>query len=172
MVRHQRSWVVAGVLALAAVAVLALAVVTSLGRPEPVSAPPRSTATSTGTTPAPTVTRAPGAPAPVCGSPGLAGPPRPPQGAVVVSTSDHLGRLTDDSPPGTTFWLEPGRHVLGDGEFDQVAPKAGNRYVGAPGAVLDGRRRNRYAFTEQATGVRIEYLTIERFGPRGGNPCP
>ena len=45
------------------------------------------------------------------------------------------------------FWLEPGRHRLGGGEFEQVIPKAGNRYVGAPGAVLDGRNENQYAFT-------------------------
>jgi len=44
-----------------------------------------------------------------------------------------------------------------------VIPKDGNTYVGAPGAVLDGRRLNRYAFTQHALNVTIRYLTVENF---------
>ena len=165
MSRPLRSWVQLAVVA-ALVVVLALVVALVSTRrasgPADATTPRAAGASSQGSTTA----RAPSA---VCGSPQLQGPSRPPDGAVVVRTSQHLGRLTEASPPGTTFWLEPGRHVLGDGEYDQVAPKDGNRYVGAPGAVLDGRRTNLYAFTGKASRVRIEHLTITRFGPRGGN---
>jgi parallel beta-helix repeat protein len=99
----------------------------------------------------------------------LNGPSKPPAGAVVVSTSQNLDLLTDDSPPGTTFWLAPGVHKLGSGQFSQVMAKNGNTYVGAPGAILDGRRRNLYAFTGTATGVTLKNLTIQNFGPRGSN---
>lgn len=128
---------------------------------------PAASATISG---APEADAAPSAPTRVCGAPSLAGPARAPAGAVVVSTSDRLDTLTQESPGGTTFWLEPGRHRLGDGEFSQVGPRAGNTYLGAPGAVLDGRRQNRYAFGGSAPDVTIEHLTIEGFGPRGGNP--
>ncbi|MGH3822602.1 MAG: right-handed parallel beta-helix repeat-containing protein [Pseudonocardiaceae bacterium] len=100
----------------------------------------------------------------VCGHqvPGLA---TAPAGAVVVdpAVEGDLSVKTEASPPGTTFWLAPGRHVLGGGEFDQVAPKEGNRYLGGPGAVLDGRGLNRYAFTGKASDVTISDLTIRGF---------
>ena len=45
---------------------------------------------------------------------------------------------TLSAPPGTTFWLPPGTHLLAPDQFGQVIPKTGNIYIGAPGAVLDG----------------------------------
>ena len=172
MPRSQRSWVLLAVaIGLVTVLAVTVAVVSARRAVGPTaSATPAAAATSGGTASAtPTTTPTPSPPPAVCGSPGLRGPSTPPDGAVVVPTSEHLGLLTEASPPGTTFWLSPGRHLLGDGEYDQVTPKAGNRYVGAPGAVLDGRRRNSYAFTGDAPDVRIEHLTIERFGRRGTN---
>ena len=88
---------------------------------------------------------------------------------VSVSPADDLTDLTSEHPAGTVFWLEPGTHRLGDDEFDQVMPETGNRYVGAPGAVLDGRHVNRYAFGGHARGVRIDHLTIRGFGTPGDN---
>ena len=91
-----------------------------------------------------------------------AGPAKKPAGAVQVS-----GRLDDavsSHRPGTTFWVTPGVHILGGGEFAQVQPKNGDRIIGAPGAILDGRRRNHYAFGGHATGVRIRNLTVQNFG--------
>jgi hypothetical protein len=110
-----------------------------------------------------------GGPGKVCGTPGLAGPAERPEGARRVRTSDDLARVVDNAPAGTTFWLEPGVHRLGNGEYDQVSPKDRMTFVGAPGAVLDGQRRNRYAFTGKATEVTISHLTITGFGPRGSN---
>ncbi|WP_179775733.1 right-handed parallel beta-helix repeat-containing protein [Amycolatopsis endophytica] len=93
------------------------------------------------------------------------GPAEPPAGAVVVDPAipGDLQAKTKASPAGTTFWLKPGTHTLGTDEFDQIAPKDGNRYVGAPGAVVDGRDLNRYAFTGKASRVTIEHLTVTGF---------
>ena len=96
---------------------------------------------------------------------GPSGPADPPAGAVRVDPGQHLGLVTNDHPPGTTFWLAPGKHVLGMEPFSQVIPKQNNVYVGAPGATLDGNGVNRYAFTQEATGVVIRYLTIKNFVP-------
>jgi Right handed beta helix region len=94
------------------------------------------------------------------------GPGSPPAGAVTVdpAVDSDLPHKTIVNPPGTTFWLAPGRHTLGTDQFGQVIPKDGDTYLGAPGTVLDGRGMNRYAFTQQATGVTIKYLTIQNFG--------
>jgi hypothetical protein len=105
-------------------------------------------------------------PAKICANAGvLSGPASAPAGAVVVRTSDNLNTLTELHPAATTFWLSPGTHRLGTGPFAQVIPKDGNTYVGAPGAILDGGRLNRYAFTGYATAVSVKNLTIQNFGP-------
>jgi hypothetical protein len=97
----------------------------------------------------------------VCGSSALNGDPTPPPGAVVVPAGSNAG--VDFERPDTTYWFAPGIHTLGSGEFDQIAPGENATFVGAPAAVLDGQRINRYAFTAQATGVTIKYLTIQNF---------
>ncbi len=108
----------------------------------------------------------PGEGAAVCGDT-LRGPAQPPDGAVVVDpdVSAGLTTATQDNPAGTTFWLAPGKHILGNGEYDQVAPKDGNTYLAAPGAILDGRELNRYAFTGKAADVTIKHLTVRNFVP-------
>ncbi|MGW7685868.1 right-handed parallel beta-helix repeat-containing protein [Kribbella sp. NPDC054772] len=109
-------------------------------------------------------------PARICGNAkALSGPATAPAGAVVVGTHANLYQLTMANPPGTTFWLTPGTHRLGSGAYSQVVPKDGNTYVGAPGAVLDGGRVNRYAFTGYATKVTVKNLTIQNFGPLKSN---
>jgi hypothetical protein len=88
----------------------------------------------------------------------------PPAGAVVVEPVDEgVQRATAANPAGTTFWLAPGTHTLGDDEFGQVMPKDGNVYLGAPGAVLDGQGNNRYAFTGEAKDVVLRNLTVRAF---------
>jgi Right handed beta helix region len=102
----------------------------------------------------------------VCGrtSPG---PAEAPAQAVRVNPSvvGDLWHKTEANPPGTTFWLAPGTHRLGRDMYDQVQPKAGDTYLGAPGAVLDGGRANFYAFTGEATDVTIKHLTVTGFVP-------
>jgi hypothetical protein len=93
------------------------------------------------------------------------GPTAAPAGAVTVDASvdSDLADKTEQNPAGTTFWLEPGNHTLGTGEFGSVTPKDGNVYLGAPGAVLDGQKHNKYAFVAQAADVTIRGLTVRNF---------
>jgi hypothetical protein len=102
----------------------------------------------------------------VCGHQVL-GPSVAPAGAVVVdpAVDNDLADKTKANPPGTTFWLAPGTHTLGRDQFGQVAPKDRDRYIGAPGAVLDGRGLNRYAFVARAANVTISNLTVRGFVP-------
>ncbi|WP_034273125.1 right-handed parallel beta-helix repeat-containing protein [Haloechinothrix halophila] len=108
----------------------------------------------------------PGEGAAVCGST-QRGPAQPPDDAVVVDPDvpADLTTATQENPAGTTFWLATGTHILGNGEYDQVAPKNGNTYLAAPGAILDGRETNRYAFTGKAADVTITHLTVRGFVP-------
>jgi hypothetical protein len=99
----------------------------------------------------------------------LAGPSAPPPGAVPVADGADLPALTQSSPAGSTFWIAPGVHTLGGGEFDQVIPKSDDHFIGAPGAVIDGQHLNKYAFTGMARGVIVEHLTIRNFGRPGDN---
>ncbi|GAA2123485.1 right-handed parallel beta-helix repeat-containing protein [Streptomyces synnematoformans] len=94
-----------------------------------------------------------------------AGPARPPAGAVTVDPGvvGDLAAKTESSPPGTTFWLRPGRHRLPPDRYAQVIPKRGNSYLGAPDAVFDGRKTNQYAFGGTAPDVTIRHLTVQGF---------
>ncbi|MET7357875.1 right-handed parallel beta-helix repeat-containing protein [Streptomyces sp. NPDC005562] len=100
----------------------------------------------------------------VCAKP-ASGPAKAPAGAVKVDPAKvgDLVAKTKKSPPHTTFWLGPGKHRLASDRFAQVIPKKGNRYLGAPGAVLDGGKRNQYAFGGTARDVTIGHLTVQRF---------
>lgn len=105
-----------------------------------------------------------GAVAAVCGHT-RPGPTAAPAGAVEIdpSADGTLSEKIASSPAGTTFWLAPGRHTLGSDEYDSVAPKDGDTFLGAPGAILDGRGKNRYAFTYTAQDVTIRGLTVTGF---------
>ncbi|UNO43428.1 right-handed parallel beta-helix repeat-containing protein [Streptomyces sp. MST-110588] len=100
----------------------------------------------------------------VCAKP-AAGPAKAPAGAVTIDPAvvGDLAAKTRSSPANTTFWLRPGSHRLEPDRYSQVVPKKGNRYLGAPGAVLDGRRTNQYAFGGGARDVTIGYLTVQGF---------
>ncbi|WP_374200787.1 right-handed parallel beta-helix repeat-containing protein [Streptomyces bambusae] len=93
------------------------------------------------------------------------GPASAPEGAVTVDPAvpGDLAAKTRNSPPNTTFWLRPGTHTLEPDRFAQVVPKEGDRYLGAPGAVLDGRRTNQYAFGGTARNVTVRHLTVQGF---------
>lgn len=100
----------------------------------------------------------------VCAKP-AAGPAKAPAGAVTVdpAVTGDLAEKTRSNPPNTTFWLRPGRHRLAPDRYAQVVPKRGNTYIGAPGAVLDGRKTNQYAFGGPAPDVTIRHLTVRGF---------
>jgi len=157
---------------LIAVGMVVLAVVASAGVyvADRHSGSPQTSSASTVAPTAANVVAPTAPPARICGNAkALSGPATAPAGAVVVSTTQNLYDATQASPAGTTFWLAPGKHILGTGPFAQVVPKQGNVYIGAPGAVLDGGRSNRYAFTGYATDVVIKNLTIQNFGPKRTN---
>ncbi|HEV2122111.1 MAG TPA: right-handed parallel beta-helix repeat-containing protein [Chloroflexota bacterium] len=100
----------------------------------------------------------------VCGNTDLlSGPTTMPAGAVRVDPGQNVNEVTQSNPPGTTFWLAAGTHTLGPSEFGQIIPKDNNVYVGAPGAIIDGKHVNRYAFTQNAANVTIKYLTVTGF---------
>ena len=94
----------------------------------------------------------------VCGSSSLNGPTTPPAGAVVVPAGDNSG--VNLRQANTTYYFETGTHTLGTDQYAQIMPGNGATFIGAPGAVLDGQRLNQYAFSQQATGVTIRYLTV------------
>ena len=132
----------------------------SLGRSDTAG----SDGTAGGAGPQATATTSP--PARICGSRGLRGPTQRPPGFRAVSPQQRLDILVDEAPRGTRFWLQEGTHLLGGGDYAQVEPKSDMVFTGAPGAVLDGQKENRYAFTGQASNVTIEHLTIQNFGTR------
>jgi hypothetical protein len=100
----------------------------------------------------------------VCDDAGvLAGPRSRPTGAVVVNPGQSIVGRMAGRPAGTTYYLTKGVHTLGNGEYEQIVPRNRDSFIGAPGAVLDGRGVNRYAFGQQARGVTIEHLTVTGF---------
>jgi hypothetical protein len=105
-------------------------------------------------------------PVTVCGNASLlSGPSTMPAGAVDVPAGDNYNQLALNSnlSPNTTYYLEPGVHTLEAGQYNQIQPQAGDTFIGAPGAILDGANSNEYAFTGTASNVTIEYLTIRNF---------
>jgi hypothetical protein len=105
-----------------------------------------------------------GVPAAVCGHQ-FVGALAAPAGSVSVdpSVDSDLATKTQSSPAGTTFWLRAGTYTLGTDQYGQVAPKDGDTYLGAPGAILDGRKANQSAFSGQARNVTIQGLTVQGF---------
>jgi hypothetical protein len=105
----------------------------------------------------------------VCGNAAIlgGGPGSAPAGAVTVPAGNNSG--VDFGRAHTTYWFAPGVHTLGPGQYTQIIPGRGSTYVGAQGAVLDGRQENLYAFGGDATGVTVSYLTVENFGGEGAN---
>jgi nitrous oxidase accessory protein NosD len=131
----------------------------------------------TGTTSSPPVSTSgeSGASAPVspvakmCDSPALKGPAEPPAHAVEVSTDQNLAEVVRAGSGPTTYWLSPGTHHLGNETYEQVMPHRRDTFIGAPGAILDGQQKNRYAFGGDAPDVTIKFLTVQNFGSRADN---
>lgn len=98
----------------------------------------------------------------VCGNTSLlSGPVSAPAGAVILPAGNNSG--TDFGQEGAVFWFAPGVHYLNAAAFAQIEPGNDTTFVGAPGAVLDGQGVNQYAFSQHATNVKIQYLTIQNF---------
>ncbi|MCP2346630.1 right-handed parallel beta-helix repeat-containing protein [Nonomuraea roseoviolacea] len=95
-------------------------------------------------------------------APWKGGPASAPSGAIVVPAGDNKG--FDFGQAGKTYWFAPGTHTLGDGSYSKITPGGDSVFVGAPGAVLDGKNINLYAFAGGAANVRIAYLEVRNFG--------
>ena len=122
----------------------------------------RATTTTAPPPPPPPSDQAPKQPPVVaCGNEALLdGPSTPPPGAVRVPAGDNHGMTWQ---PNETYWFAPGLHTLGEGQYDQIIPADNDIFVGAPGAIIDGQGKNNYAFTQHATNVMIQHLTIRNF---------
>lgn len=106
-------------------------------------------------------------PAMICGNkPMLTGPKVRPAGAVKVPAGNNgyfnFGR------GHTVYWFAPGIHTLGNSQYDNIAPLNGSTFIGAPGAILDGKHKQNSAFDGTATNITIKFLTIRNFGTWGG----
>jgi parallel beta-helix repeat protein len=81
-----------------------------------------------------------------------------PAGAIPVTPGTNIQAAVEAYPAGTAFFLEAGIHM-----GQSIEPKAGNSFIGAPGAVLDGGNVTVYAFENTADNVRIEGLEIRNY---------
>ena len=102
----------------------------------------------------------------ICGNASvLTGPATAPSGAVTVPAGDNSALFNENLPDNTTYWFAPGTHTLGTGEYSQIDPGNNDTFIGGPGAIVSGQFDNQGAFEGEASGVTIEYLTIEDFDP-------
>jgi parallel beta-helix repeat protein len=96
-----------------------------------------------------------------------ASPPRPPPpavscptvGAVAIGTGDDAQPVVDAHPAGTAYLVEAGTHLR---NFS-VRPKPGDTFCGEPGAVLDGGRTLRSAFSGGARDVTLDSITVRDY---------
>jgi hypothetical protein len=66
------------------------------------------------------------------------------------------------------FFFATGVHTLGAGQYAQFQADAGDTFIGATGAIIDGQGTNAIAIAGPVTGITIEYLTIENFNAISG----
>ena len=135
--------------------------------PTPTTRPPTTTVPATTTTLTPT-TKAPTTTAAPTTAPPAASPvPRcDPSGGVGIGTGDDAQRVVDAHGAGTRYVVKAGTHLR---NFS-VRPKSGDSFCGESGAVLDGGRSLRSAFSGSATNVTLDSITIQQYasGRQGG----
>ena len=85
---------------------------------------------------------------------------------MAIGTGDDAQRVVDAHGPGTTYTVKAGTHLR---NFS-VRPKTGDTFCGEPGAVLDGGRSLRSAFSGGATNVTLDSITVQQYatGRQGG----
>jgi len=77
---------------------------------------------------------------------------------VPIRPGESIQAAVDSHPSGTTFVIKAGVH-----RSQEVRPKAGNVFVGEPGAILDGEGKARWAFSSGARDVVIRGLVIQNY---------
>jgi len=72
--------------------------------------------------------------------------------AVPIGVGDVAQQIVDGHPAGTTYLIRAGTHLR---NFS-VVPRSGDHFCGEPGAVLDGGRSLKTAFSGGASGVTLD----------------
>jgi parallel beta-helix repeat protein len=123
---------------------------------------PATSTTAVPTTKAPTTT----APPPTTSPANESVPACLTRAGVAISTGNDAQRVVDAHGPGTTYVVKAGSHLR---NFS-VQPKSGDTYCGEPGAVLDGGRTLKSAFSGQARNVTLDSITVQEYnsGWQGG----
>jgi len=78
---------------------------------------------------------------------------------VQLAAGANLANAISSYPGGTTFCLASGTYQVGS----SLTPKAGQRFLGQPGALLTGANTTAHAFTGAANDVVLRGLIIEHF---------
>jgi parallel beta-helix repeat protein len=133
--------------------------------PPPTTVPPTTTVAATTTTTKPTLP-------PTTAAPVTTAPPSTPSsrcsagGGVAIGTGDTAQSVVNAHGAGTTYLVKAGTHLR---NFS-VQPKSGDTFCGEPGAVLDGGRSLRSAFSGGATNVTLDSITVQQYatGRQGG----
>jgi hypothetical protein len=120
----------------------------------------RPATTTTATTRPPTTTTAPPATTPAPASKCVS------NGGVPIGTGDNAQDVVNAHGAGTTYLVKAGTHQR---NFS-VRPKSGDTFCGEPGAVLEGGRSLKTAFSGGATNVTIDSVTVQNYsnGRQGG----
>ncbi len=83
---------------------------------------------------------------------------------IAIAPGQSIQALVNANPIGTTFIIKAGTHIR-----QSVIPKSGDRFIGEPGAVLDGQGVAPYAFAKGAppypSNVTIQSLKITGYAP-------
>jgi parallel beta helix pectate lyase-like protein len=79
--------------------------------------------------------------------------------AVPIGVGDVAQRVVDAHPAGTAYVIKAGTHLR---NFS-VQPRSGDAFCGEPGAVLDGGRTLKSAFSGGASGVTLESVTVRDY---------
>jgi parallel beta-helix repeat protein len=78
---------------------------------------------------------------------------------VPIGVGDVAQRVVDTHPAATTYLIKAGTHLR---NFS-VQPKSGDTFCGEPGAVLDGGRSLKSAFSGGASRVTLDSVTVRDY---------
>lgn len=78
---------------------------------------------------------------------------------VAIGVGDVAQQVVDAHPAGTAYLIKSGTHMR---NFS-VQPKSGDSFCGESGAVLDGGRSLKSAFSGGASGVTLDSVTVQDY---------
>jgi parallel beta-helix repeat protein len=85
------------------------------------------------------------------------------EGGVAVFPGQSIQAAVNANPAGTSFLIKAGVH-----RRQTVLPKAGNQFIGEPGAIMDGEKVVQYAFRSSGgnpNNVTIRGIRVTRYAP-------